>query len=198
MVTFPLWTHHCVDDGPTHHKQACRKETEKEGVLEYADAAPDLTNRARRYSLARIWKMAVKKKRPPFTRVKSWQRKMMKEVKQKMVARTIRACTACSHSERQKNINKQTSSNHWSSKLFYLCVLSFVYKTIQWAHKKRNTNIYLLTFITSPFTGVSSIVLCAVIPEVIINSPIYSPRLFYYQTYTPLFNSTSTHKLYNI
>lgn len=21
-ITFPLWTHHCVDDGPTHHKQA--------------------------------------------------------------------------------------------------------------------------------------------------------------------------------
>jgi len=54
----------------------------------------------RKYSLARTWKTAVKKKRPPFTRVKSWQRKMMKEIREKRVARTMSACTAWSQSDR--------------------------------------------------------------------------------------------------
>lgn len=96
-VVFPSWTHHRVDDGPAHHKQTFRREQEREnyknvdGVLQHGQVKWDLIGK---YSLARTWKTAVKKKRPPFMRVKSWQRKMMKEIKQKMVARTMSACTA--------------------------------------------------------------------------------------------------------
>lgn len=51
------------------------------------------------YSLAKIWKMAVKKNWPPFTILNSWYRKAMSAQKQKMQERIMRACTAWIHSE---------------------------------------------------------------------------------------------------
>ena len=45
-------------------------------------------------SLARIWKVPVMKKRPPFCRVKSWQKKRKRDRQLKMMERIIRACTA--------------------------------------------------------------------------------------------------------
>lgn len=45
-------------------------------------------------SLARIWKVPVMKKRPPFCRVKSWQKKRKRDRQLKMMDRIIRAWTA--------------------------------------------------------------------------------------------------------
>ena len=49
-------------------------------------------------SLAKIWKTPVRKKRPPFCRVKSWQKKRKSEMKLKMMDRIMRAWTAWIHS----------------------------------------------------------------------------------------------------
>lgn len=43
------------------------------------------------YSLAKIWKMAVKKKRPPLTSLNSWNKNAMREKKQKSMDRIMRA-----------------------------------------------------------------------------------------------------------
>lgn len=45
-------------------------------------------------SLARIWKVPVRKKRPPFCKVKSWQKKRKRDRQLKMMDRIIRAWTA--------------------------------------------------------------------------------------------------------
>lgn len=64
-----VWTHHGVDDGRAHHKHAWGRDERIRGMGR---------RRRRRegggvggYSLARIWKMAVKKKRPPLTSLNS-------------------------------------------------------------------------------------------------------------------------------
>lgn len=55
--------------------------------------APLITNR-----LAKIWKAPVRKKRPPFCRVKSWQKNRNRAKQLKMMDRIMRACTAWIHS----------------------------------------------------------------------------------------------------
>lgn len=54
------------------------------------------------YSLARIWKVPVMKKRPPFCRVKSWQKKRKSARQLKMMDRIMRAWTAWIHSGHKK------------------------------------------------------------------------------------------------
>ena len=49
-------------------------------------------------SLAKIWKVPVRKKRPPFCRVKSWQKKRKRDRQLKMMERIMRAWTAWIHS----------------------------------------------------------------------------------------------------
>lgn len=49
-------------------------------------------------SLARIWKVPVRKKRPPFCKVKSWQKKRKRDRQLKIMERIIRAWTAWIHS----------------------------------------------------------------------------------------------------
>lgn len=44
-------------------------------------------------SPARIWKAPVRKKRPPFCKVKSWQKKRKRARQLKMMERIIRAWT---------------------------------------------------------------------------------------------------------
>lgn len=44
-----------------------------------------------RNSLARIWKVPVMKKRPPFCKVKSWQKKRKRDRQLKMMDRIMRA-----------------------------------------------------------------------------------------------------------
>lgn len=51
-------------------------------------------------SLARIWKVPVRKKRPPFCKVKSWQKKRTSEMQLKMMDRIMTAWTAWIHSAR--------------------------------------------------------------------------------------------------
>ena len=60
------------------------------------------------YSLAKTWKTAVKKKRPPFTSLKSWKTNAMREKKQKSTDRIMRACTAWIQSEMEGGVNLNT------------------------------------------------------------------------------------------
>ena len=54
--------------------------------------------------LAIIWKIPVRKKRPPFCKVKSWQKKRMREMQLKMMDRIMTAWTAWIHSvEREED-----------------------------------------------------------------------------------------------
>lgn len=66
----------------------------------------------RSYSLAKIWKMAVKKKRPPLTSLNSWKRKAMREKKQKSRDRIMRACTAWIQSARQTEMMDMIHLTH--------------------------------------------------------------------------------------
>ena len=74
------------------------------------------------YSLARIWKIPVRKKRPPFCRVKSWQKNMKRDRRLKMMDRIIRAWTAWIHSEREREIWRERDRERERGKqLFYKC-----------------------------------------------------------------------------
>lgn len=55
-----------------------------------------------RYLLAKIWNAPVRKKRPPFWRVKSWQKNSKRDRKLKMIDRIMRAWTAWIQTEKQK------------------------------------------------------------------------------------------------
>lgn len=55
-----------------------------------------------RYSLAKIWNAPVRKKRPPFWSVKSWQKNRKRDRKLKMIDRIMRAWTAWIQTEKQK------------------------------------------------------------------------------------------------
>ncbi len=55
-----------------------------------------------RYSLAKIWNAPVRKKRPPFWRVKSWQKNRKRDRMLKMIDRIMRAWTAWIQTEKQK------------------------------------------------------------------------------------------------
>lgn len=57
-------THHGVDDGRAHHKHAWGRDQRIRGMGGGEGGRGG-------YSLARIWKMAVKKKRPPLTSLNS-------------------------------------------------------------------------------------------------------------------------------
>ena len=59
---------------------------------------------------ARIWKTPVRRKRPPFCRVKSWQKKRMREMQLKMMDRIMTAWTAWIHSvegERDRDTERE-------------------------------------------------------------------------------------------
>ncbi len=75
------------------------------------------------YSLAKIWKAPVRKKRPPFWRVKSWQKNRKRDRKLKMIDRIMRAWTAWIQTEKQKafqNISAFPYSGHHLGQ-FELC-----------------------------------------------------------------------------
>lgn len=55
-----------------------------------------------RYSLAKIWNAPVRKKRPPFWRVNSWQKNRKRDRMLKMIDRIMRAWTAWIQTEKQK------------------------------------------------------------------------------------------------